>query len=191
MKHLLWVLPALMLAGCDTSPPSADEHQQQVQAQTTAQGDREVGMPAIVNWAEKRQVKDLYELRDKMVPTWAYVQGGLDGRLICLGRAVGYGIPYAVQYSNPQSYVYQRPVWEGSASASETTTVGRGAIQKPQPEPNGLYMPTDAEGTWVQMLNPDTQKVEPVYVEPRVTISPFRLRGPSVAADCPSDKGAK
>jgi hypothetical protein len=151
---------------------------QQVQTQTTAQADREVGFPAITNWAEKRQVKDLYELRDKMVPTWAYMQG-IDGRLICIGRAVGYGIPYAVQFSNPQQKV--------RADLGQYN----GDMLMTQAEPNGLYMPSGAEGTWVQMLDPDTNQVEPVYIEPRVTISPFRLHGHVVAQDCDTDKETK
>jgi hypothetical protein len=60
-----------------------------------------------------------------------------------------------------------------------------------QAEPNGLYMPSGAEGTWVQMLDPDTNQVEPVYIEPRVTISPFRLHGHVVAQDCDTDKETK
>jgi|HubBroStandDraft_4_1064222.scaffolds.fasta_scaffold00019_92 hypothetical protein len=164
---------AITLASCDEpSTPTADQHMQQVQTQTTAEADREVGFPAIVNWAEKRQVKDLYELRDKNVPTWTYMQG-IDGRLICMGQSIGYGIPYAVQFSNPQMKV--------RAGLGQYS----GDMLMTQAEPNGLYMPADAEGTWVQMLDPTTQKVVPVYVEPRVTVSPFKLTGPVVAKDCP------
>ena len=47
--------------------------------------------------------------------------------------------------------------------------------QIPQPEPNGLFMPTSAEGTWVMLKDPNSDLVAPVYVEPRIVSSPFRL----------------
>jgi hypothetical protein len=53
-----------------------------------------------------------------------------------------------------------------------------------QPEPNGLYMPDSANATWLQIVDPATNKVSVVYIEPNLTVSPFRLRGPIVAADC-------
>jgi hypothetical protein len=47
----------------------------------------------------------------------------------------------------------------------------------PQSEPNGLFMPTTAEGTWVTCINPNsTGEIAPVYVEPRVIVSPFKLK---------------
>lgn len=177
IKRTLAIVVALASVGLaadecsDSTTPTADYHMQQVQTQTTAEADREVGFPAITNWAEKRQVKDLYELRDKMVPTWTYTQG-IDGRLVCVGRSIGYGIPYAVQFSNPQMKV--------NADLGQY----RGDMLMTQAEPNGLYMPATAEGTWVQMLDPTTQKVMPVYIEPRVTVSPFKLSGPVVSKDC-------
>jgi hypothetical protein len=175
-KHILFLSIAAMLSGCgEPAAPNADQHQAEVTAKMAAEADRAVPVPAIVNWAEKHMVHDLYELRDKQVPTWAYMQG-IDGRLICLGRSVGYGIPYAVQFSNPQ--VYSRH------DCGEHYCDG----PMPQPEPNGLFMPDNAEGTWLQMLDPATNTVEAVYVEPRVTVSPFRLTGPVVAQDCTADK---
>ena len=43
-----------------------------------------------------------------------------------------------------------------------------------QAEPNGLFMPPTAEGSWVICGTKDDLK--PVYTEPRVIVSPFRLR---------------
>lgn len=180
-RYLVLSCCAVALTACN-EPPSADEHQSHVQAQQNAEADREVGMPALKNWAEKRMVRDLYELRDKQVPTWAYVQS-LDGHLICLGRSVGYGIPYAVQYSSPQKYSWVRAV---DANTDGGGTGSWNAQTMPQAEPNGLFMPDNAEGTWLQMLAPDGT-VKPVYVEPRVTVSQFRLSPPVVSQDCPAD----
>ena len=43
-------------------------------------------------------------------------------------------------------------------------------------------MPTSAEGTWVMLKSPDGD-VKPVYVEPRVVVSPFKLD----AQECKSE----
>jgi hypothetical protein len=45
-----------------------------------------------------------------------------------------------------------------------------------QPEPNGLFMPNAADGTWILCLDPNTKDLQPVYVEPRVVVSPFTLK---------------
>jgi hypothetical protein len=105
-----------------------------------------VGMPAIVNFSEKRMMKDILELRDQMVPTYTYLVSK-DNTLKKLCDSVGYGLPYATQYTNPSLA-----------------------------DPNGLYAPASADGTWVQCINPQTKKVQPVYIEPRVVVSPFALQ---------------
>lgn len=156
---------------CDETQSSADRNQAQATAQMAAQADATVGMPRITNWTEKKLVKDIYERRDRTdLSTFAYVQG-MDGRLRCLGRAVGYGVPYSAQYSNPQRI-------------ADSYSQGGFAIL-PQPEPNGLFTPDGLSATWLQLLDPATGKVNVVYIEPPITVSPFRLSGPAVAADCP------
>jgi hypothetical protein len=105
-----------------------------------------IGMPAITNFAEKRMMKDLLELRDKMVPTYTYLVG-TNNQLTKVCDSVGYGLPYATQYTDPKLA-----------------------------DPNGLYAPASADGTWVQCLNPQTKKVQPVYIEPRIIVSPFALQ---------------
>lgn len=84
------------------------------------------------------------------------------GCLVYLGASIGYGMPYATQFSNPQKVVY-----EGGYQQSFGTL--------PQAEPNGLYMPPDAHGTWIMLYNAETKQADPVYVEPDVIVSPFRL----------------
>ncbi len=119
-------------------------------------------MPAISDFNEKRTMKDLYELRDKPLPTHAYIVNELNGCLIYLGNAVGYGLPYGTQYTAPT-----RTAWTGDRATNGS--------QVPQAEPNGLFMPPSAEGTWVMLKNPTEDKVQPVYIEPRVLVAPFRL----------------
>ena len=73
-------------------------------------------------------------------------------------KCIGYGIPYSTQYSNPEHQVYLSGGW----------------TKMTQAEPNGLFMPASSEGTWLMML--DTSGTpHPVYVEPRILVSPFKL----------------
>lgn len=70
--------------------------------------------------------------------------------------SIGYGIPYSTEYTNPQKWVAQ-------------------GVTLPQADPNALFSPTSAEGTWVLCKNPAGSDTRPVYVEPRVVVSPFKL----------------
>jgi hypothetical protein len=46
----------------------------------------------------------------------------------------------------------------------------------PQADPNGLFSPASAEGTWILMKDPNGKEVKPVYIEPRIIVSPFKLK---------------
>lgn len=155
---LLAITIAIALTGCDYQP-SADQVSQQKQEKLAAEGNAEVGMPAIVNFQEKRNLKMIQELRDTALSTVTYTQD-LAGKLHKLCDSVGYGIPAATQYTNPKY----------------TTSHAGVYITLPQADPNGLFSPASADGTWVLCLNPDTKKMAPVYVEPRVIVSPFTLQ---------------
>lgn len=121
-----------------------------------------VGMPAIVNFQEKRFLKQILELRDTKLSTITYTQD-LNAKIHKLCDSVGYGIPYSTQYTNPQRVVY--------------SSYKEGIATLPQADPNGLFSPPSAEGTWVLCLNPESKDVAPVYVEPRVIVSTFPLPG--------------
>jgi hypothetical protein len=82
-----------------------------------------------------------------------------------LGNTVGYGLPYATQFTSPQ-----RP-----ARADETYE--RGNLSLPQADPNGLFSPASAEGTWILMKDPKGNETKPVYIEPRILTTPFKLEG--------------
>lgn len=180
MRKLIFI-PALALllannGSCSAGNP-AQQRQTQATMQLTNEADRQTGMPAITNFSERKLVRDIYERRDRAGPTWAYLQG-MDGRLTCLGRAMGYGVPYGAQFTAPKAMQYVRAVdGDGTVSAAGTELMD-------QPEPNGLYMPDSASATWLQLVDPATGKMSAVYIEPNLTVTPFRLRGPIVAADC-------
>jgi hypothetical protein len=145
---------------CD-SPPSSDERQRQAQEVLLQEGTSQVGMPSIHNFRERKLLKDILELRDQAgLVTFTYLWNEFNGRLIFFCDSIGYGIPYATQFTNPQ-----KVEWKGSQVY--------GAL--PQADPNGLFSPGAAEGTWIMCKDPSGKDVRPVYVEPRVVVSPFRL----------------
>jgi hypothetical protein len=154
----------------DTTDPAAKQ-QALEQAKALEQAHEAVGMPATPNWQEKRMVKDLYELRDKAIATNTYLVNEMRGCLVYLGPSVGYGLPYGTQYTAPTRMV--------SPGSSYRYSI-------PQAEPNGLYVPETAEGTWVMLKDPGGDAVKPVYVEPRVLVSPFRLPDQECKLDAPT-----
>ena len=159
MKNILIaVICVFVLASCDHQPTS-DEIQHHAQEAISAQGNSAVGMPSIVNFQEKRMAKMILELRDTALTTYTYTQD-MNGKMHKLCDSVGYGLPYSTQYTNPQriSEVYNR-----------------GIVTLPQADPNGLFSPPQADGTWVLCLNPKTSKAMPLYIEPKVIVSPFPL----------------
>ena len=138
---------------CSSSDSIQREQQEILLREATSQ----TGIPAIKNFRERKILKDILELRDQGgLTTYTYVFNELNGNLVFLGESIGYPIPYATQYTNPQKWS------EG--------------IVLPQADPNGLFSPASAEGTWVLMKNPNGSDVSPVYIEPRIIVSPFKLQ---------------
>lgn len=154
MKKSLYFLPLiLVLSGC---LDEGEQAQRMATEKLVNEATSQVGMPAIMNFKEKRILKDIYEMRDTEIVTFTYLANPIKGCVLYLGQSIGYGIPYSTQYSNPQKVQYQ-------------------SLSIPQAEPNGLYMPDSAHGTWVMMLDKEAKKSRPVFIEPDVIISPFRL----------------
>ena len=113
---------------------------------------------AIINFAEKRMFKDILEKRDQMQPTYTYIVD-MNGHTHKICDSLGYGLPYATQYTNPQ----------------RTVDYTHGIATIPQADPNGLYSPASADGTWVMCLNPKTKHAEPQYIEPRIITTTYPL----------------
>lgn len=160
------ILIAVLLAASDSEScvqdNSSDGKQRAQQEKTLAEGTSAVGMPAIRNFRERRQLKEILEMRDQEgLATYTYVFAEMTGKLSFFCNSIGFGIPAATQYTNPEKDTYY-------------TTQSQVHFSLPQADPNGLYSPSSAEGTWVTCLGPDKQ-THPVYVEPRVVVSPFKL----------------
>jgi hypothetical protein len=88
----------------------------------------------------------------------------MNGNRHFLCQSIGFGIPASVQYVNPQVH---RRVWL-SKNLSDSATL-------PQAEPNGMFMPDSLSATYVMCINPKTKKISPVYFEPQLIVSPFKL----------------
>lgn len=148
------IIAAFLVAACDTS---SDARQSAQQEKILQEGTSAVGMPAITHFTERKLVKDILELRDQAgLLTYTYTFAENTGKLTFFCNSVGYGIPYATQFTNPQKYY----------------TSG---LALPQADPNGLFSPESAEGTWVMCKDPNGDAVKPVYIEPKVIVSQFKL----------------
>jgi hypothetical protein len=144
--------------GCNTN--DSDKVQRQAQEKMLAEATSQVGMPAIKNFRERKLLKDILELRDQTgLVTYTYVWNEFNGKPMFFCNSIGYPFPYATQFTNPA-----KPYWNE-----------RGLATLPQADPNGLFSPSSAEGTWVMCSSPKGDGVFPVYVEPRVIVSPFKL----------------
>lgn len=167
MKTLFNIILACAIAAtftaCDPTSETSDQKQHHAQEQLSSEANAQVGMPSIVNFQEKRMAKMILELRDTALATTTYTQD-MNGVLHKLCDSVGYGLPYATQYTNPQRV------------AKSLETPEHGNITLPQADPNGLFSPPSADGTWVLCKDPNGSKVMPLYVEPRVIVSPFVLK---------------
>ena len=149
---------SVLMTACDQQPTST-QIERKKQEELSLQAVTSVGMPAITNFAEKRMFKDILELRDKNTPTVTYLVG-MNNQLTKVCDSIGFGLPYATQYTNPQ----------------RISGDGHGYVTLPQADPNGLYSPASADGTWVLCVDHKDGKAKPVYIEPRILVSPFPIQ---------------
>ena len=165
MKKLLGVI-AIAIAICFMSiltighfEESKVDRVQRIQTEElTMEAQRQVGMPNIVNFQQRKLMKMIYELCDKEnLVCYAYIKSDYQGKLFFIGKCIGFGIPFSAQFTNPKYHLR------------------RTGITLPQPDPNGLYMPISSSATWLMMLDPKTKQPRPVYIEPEIVVSPFPL----------------
>jgi hypothetical protein len=166
--YFTYICFLIMVSGCHQE--TSDDIQRNQQEVLLKEGTAQIGMPSIKNFREKKLLKDILEMRDQSgLITYTYMENqmahevkgktALGGKLTYVGESVGYGIPYATQFTNPQKIEWR----------SE-----KGGAVLPQADPNGLFSPASAEGTWIQMKNPNGNDVKPVYFEPKMVVSPFK-----------------
>lgn len=151
-------------SGCDGTKPTADAKTTEAQETMLARSVDQVGLPNIIHFTEKRRAKRIYELRDQAgVETYTY-QYDMMGHLHFFCNSIGYPLPYATQYSSAE-----RVAKSGETPYSNNVTL-------PQAEPNGLFMPAEAHGTWVECINPKNPNETGVaYSEPDVVAMPWPM----------------
>jgi hypothetical protein len=159
-KIILSILIIFIFVSC-FEDNSTDGKQKRATEKAMQEAHAQVGMPAIHNFQERKLVKMLLEIRDKEnIITYAYIVAKMTGKLVYLGKCIGYGIPYSAQFSNPEKLVSEYSV----------------KSQKiPQPEPNGIFVPDGLSATWLMLIDKKTGKARPVYIEPSIIVSPFPL----------------
>ena len=165
-KFFVWAAALVCMSSCGmeikTNADVAAAKQQELMMQ---EAHSELGLPAISNFQEKKLAKLIMEQRDREdLVCYAYIVSQMDGKLIYLGKCIGYGLPYSTQYTNPMKTV----ACHGQH--------GEGVEQLPQCDPNGLFMPDGLSATWLMMLDPETNEPRPVYLEPEIIVSPFKLK---------------
>lgn len=163
-RAMLAIAMVVAVAGC-VKVDTADSRQAEETAKMLAEADRQIGMPDITRFTERKLAKDILELRDKEITTYCYIVN-LEGKLIFIGEALGFGLPYSVQYTNPEAFK--------RVSLPESNNFY--AEKMPQADPNGLFMPSGLAATWIMLKGPDG-KPRPVYMEPEIIVSPFPLHG--------------
>jgi hypothetical protein len=163
MKKLLIgisIIGMFSLTAC-TDAPSSDQKQRSQQETILQQATDSVGMPNITHFTERKNMKMILEKRDdpKLI-TYTYAYNEMTGKFIYIGRSIGYPIPYSTQYTNPQ-----KPLYSGQS----------GVATIPQADPNSLFSPASADGTWVMLINEETQKADVFYSEPHLVTYPSKL----------------
>ena len=160
------VVSMLIFASCaDQVENTADQQMQVATAQQMNEAFKEIGMPAMKNFQERKLMKMILELRDdEDLICYAYLYNRNDGSVgQFLGKCLGFGLPYSVQYTNPYKIV------------DDPYSYQSGGKVLPQADPNGLFMPTGLSATWLMLLDEEGNP-HPVYIEPEIIVSPFKFK---------------
>ena len=155
----------------DLKDSSADRKQAEATQKMLGEAERQVGMPNITNFQQRKLMKWIFELADRTdLITYTYIKN-MQGQFIFVGKSIGFGVPFSAQFTNPKR------IWdmerEGGALNKHEDN---GEIQLlPQADPNGLFMPTSSSATWVIMIDPDDGSPRPQYWEPEIIVTPYPM----------------
>ena len=157
--------------GCTSENKNADATQAKQMAESMSEAQAQIGMPNIVNFQQRKLLKTIFELCDKEdLICYAYIKSDYQGKLMFIGKCIGYGIPFSAQFTNPEKVV------QGDHQLGyDLAGYINHPMKLPQADPNGLFMPTSSSATWLIMVDPKTDEPRPVYFEPEIVVSPFPL----------------
>lgn len=165
-NRMIGIVVALMIAmtsfvGCVEVESETDNKIEYEQEKLQSESHRQTGLPNVKNFFEKKMFKKILEMRDNPdLVTYAYTQN-MNGKFIYIGQCVGFGLPYSIQYTNPEKI-------------ADSYSQGGFAVL-PQADPNGLFMPTGLSATWLITVNPETGELEPSYWEQEITVTSTKL----------------
>lgn len=184
MKHtriFVALLVVVTFFSACAPPQTADDKRREQQNKILQEGVAKVGLPGIVNFREAKVMRMIQELCDQEIITYTYMENmiptvvhghtALGGKLTFVSETISYPIPYATQFTAPETM----QTYNISRSDAGSGNNRYGVARLPQADPNGLFKPASAEGSWVLMKDPKSDKVAPVYVEPRLVTLPFKL----------------
>ena len=155
----LWpLLISILVVSCGEN---SDEITSRRQESILLQSTQKLGMPVIKNFRELRMANRILEERDQTLMTWTYLWSDYHRCFTFIETSVAYPLPYATQRTSPQK-VYR---WATGHY-----------FPMPQADPNGLFSPEAAEGTFIEMNNPTkVNQTGLVYSEPRISTFPYEL----------------
>jgi hypothetical protein len=163
------LVSAISLGACkyDTS---ADAMAQAQQEDVQKRAQEEVGIYTPTNFTQKREANLIGQLLDQPnLATLSYTKD-IYGKWHCVGHTVGFPLPYATQTTSPEKV---------------SNPYGTQYMTLPQAEPNGLFLPPQADGTWILLVN-SKGVVRPTYIEDHVNgFFPDAKPNPKdIATDC-------
>lgn len=148
---------------CSDNTPersSAATHEQDTQNRQMEQFMRNQPVPSF-DWSlERHMLIQLYAARQRATNTFSVVQSDYTGKILWQCNSIGFPLPYSTQLTNPQQVV---------GRTFSTGGNGVAAVAIGQQEPNGLFPPPTADGTWVPCVD-EKGKITPVYEEKHVTV---------------------
>ncbi|MCK4454640.1 hypothetical protein KAU51_04860, partial [Candidatus Parcubacteria bacterium] len=93
--------------GCTSENKNADATQAKQMAKSMSEAQAQIGMPNIINFQQRKLLKTIFELCDKEdLICYAYIKSDYQGKLMFIGKCIGYGIPFSAQFTNPEKVVH-------------------------------------------------------------------------------------
>lgn len=170
-KFFIIILVAIILmsvfSSCYDGSTTTDSQVRKQQDEQLSELNRQVELPDIEKFTEKKLYKYIYELKDKEKNIMhLYTRNDFTGKYVYEGLCNGYGISYSTQFSNPEKPIhYERELNEN--------LIDEPVGNLPQAEPNGLFMPTSSSATWIIRIDEDGKnRVE--YYEPCIIVTPIK-----------------
>lgn len=161
----LAVMPFVTGCGEDTSSKGEIMMSQQVDRQQQHYANTQP-IPWF-DWSLERYLMiQLYTARNNAVATWSYQWNSYLGLSTWDCASIGYPIPGGTQLDNP---------WRVQNSGSSGISDNYWGVAIGQAEPNGLFPPATANGTYVMCLNPDGT-IGPVYEEDYMKAFPYPMQ---------------